>query len=131
MQSWNWELLRSAVQDVIDRGGIGRPAALRLTVHIRGAEADARVCLREAEGVAAAWFGGRPDSTYSVSSSAGGSGMPTITALKWTAGQSAIVSVSAGKHGLTGGNAILMGSRGTVYHTIGHHETGDPESESD
>ncbi|MCI0881567.1 MAG: hypothetical protein J4O05_05620 [Chloroflexi bacterium] len=122
MQHWNWELLRTAVQRVIDQGGIGRPAALRLTVHTRGSESDARRCLQGAEGLASAWFGGRPDSTYLV----GGPDMPTVTALKWATGQSAILSVSAGTHGPVGGNMMLMGSRGTVY-----HEIGDSESRSD
>jgi len=120
-------LLRTAVQRVIDQGGIGRPAALRLTVHTRGAEADIRRCLQGAEGVAAAWFGGRPDSTYSVGDpgdgSAGGPGMPTVTALKWTSGQNAILSVSADAHGRVGGNVMLMGSRGTVYHEISDSES--------
>lgn len=126
MQRWNWELLRSAVQRVIDQGSIGRPAALRLTVHTRGTEAEAGQCQLEAEGVAAAWFGGQPDSRYSVVGSGGGPGMPTVTALKWVSGQSAILSVSAGIHGPVGGNVMLMGSRGTVY-----HEIGDSESRSD
>lgn len=52
--------------------------------------------------------------------------MPTVTALKWATGQSAILSVSAGAHGPVGGNVMLMGSRGTVY-----HEIGDSESRSD
>ena len=52
--------------------------------------------------------------------------MPTVTALKWATGQSAILSVSAGAHGPVGGNMMLMGSRGTVY-----HEIGDSESRSD
>ena len=127
LQRWDWELLRTAVQRVIDQGGIGRPAALRLTVHTQGTEADARRCLQGAEGVAAAWFGGRPDTTYSIGGpgggSAGGPGTPTVTALKWASGQCAILSVSAGPHGRVGGNVMLMGSRGTVYHEIGDSES--------
>ncbi len=119
MQRWTWESVRSAVQRVIDQGGIGRPAALRLTIHARGAEPDAQRLLQEAEDAAAAWFGGRPDSTYS----AGGSGKPTVTALKWASGQSAILSVSVGALGPVGGNAMLMGSRGTIYHEIGDSES--------
>ena len=46
---WSWDLLGSVVQGVIDRGGIGRPAALRLTVHVRGGEAEARQLQVEAE----------------------------------------------------------------------------------
>jgi hypothetical protein len=93
--------------------------ALRLTVHTRGSEAEAGQYHQEAEGVAAAWFGGQPDSAYSI----GGSGAPTVTALKWAAGQSAILSVSAGANGPVGGNVMLMGSRGTIYHEISESES--------
>lgn len=123
LQRWNWELVRSAVQRVIDQGGIGRPAALRLTVHTRGSEADARQCLQEAESVAAAWFGGQPASKYSVSGPAGGPVTPTVTALKWVSGQSAVLSVSAGARGPVGGNVMLMGTRGTIYHEIAESES--------
>ena len=122
LQNWNWELLRTAIQRVIDRDGIGRPAVLRLTIHTRGADSDAQKNLQEAQGVATAWFGGPADSSYS----AGSSGNPGVTALKWASGQSAILSVSAGESGPVGGNIMLMGSRGTVY-----HEIGDSESRSD
>ena len=93
--------------------------ALRLTVHTRGAEAEAGKYRAEAEGVAAAWFGAHPESVYSI----GGPGSPTVTALKWGAGQSAILSVSAGASGPVGGNVMLMGSRGTIYHEIGESES--------
>ena len=93
--------------------------ALRLTFHGRGGESDAKQYLLEAEGIAAEWFGSKPASTYSV----GGADRPTITALKWAAGQSAILSVSTGAQGSVGGNVMLMGSRGTVYHEIGGSES--------
>ena len=54
---------------------------------------------------------------------AGGPGKPTVTALKWASGKCAILSVSAGAHGRVGGNVMLMGSRGTVYHEIGDSES--------
>ena len=119
MHRLNWDSLRSVVQRVIDQGGIGSPMALRLTVHTRGAEAEAGKYREEAEGVAAAWFGGQPDSVYSI----GGSDAPSVTALKWGAGQSAILSVSAGADGPVGGNVMLMGSRGTIYHDIVESES--------
>ena len=78
MPRWNWDSLRTAVQRVIDQGGIGRPAVLRLTIHTRGTEADASDNLKGAEELVASWFGGEPSSTYSV----GGSGSPTVAALK-------------------------------------------------
>ncbi len=119
MQGWNWASLRSTVQSVIDKGGIGRPAALRLTYHGRGNESDATSYRQNAESIAATWFGSKPASTYSI----GGSDKPTVTALKWESGQSAILSVSSGTHGPTGGNLMLMGSHGTVYHEIGDTES--------
>ena len=127
------------VQGVIDRGGIGRPGALRLTVHVRGGEAEAWQLQVEAEGLAAAWFGGKPDSAYAIGGSRGSSGLvpgenserPTVTALKWPKGESAILSVSAGARGSTGGNVMLMGSRGSLYHEIGPSDFDDPESWSE
>ena len=116
---WNWDSLRVAVQRVIDQGGIGRPATLRLTLHMRGTEADAAQYLQGAEVAATSWFDGQPNSTYSV----GGSGAPTVTALKWKSGQSAILSVSVGADGPVGGNVMLMGSNGTVYHEIADSES--------
>jgi hypothetical protein len=117
---WNWDSLRVAVQRVIDEGGIGRPATLRLTLHTRGTEADAVQYLQGAEVAAASWFGGQPNSTYSV----GGSGAPTVSALKWKSGQSAILSVSVGADGPVGGNVMLMGTHGTVYHEIADSKGG-------
>ena len=139
LQRWDWERLRSVVQGVIDRGGIGRPAALRLTVHIRGGEAEARRLQLEVEGMAAAWFDGKPESTYVAGDPGDGPdlipgenpGMPTVTALKWPSGESAILSVSAGAKGPTGGNVMLMGSHGTVYHDIGPSDIDGPESRSE
>ncbi len=139
LQRWDWERLRSVVQGVIDRGGIGRPAALRLTVHIRGGEAEARRLQLEVEGMAAAWFDGKPESTYVAGGPGDGPdpipgenpGMPTVTALKWPSGESAILSVSAGAKGPTGGNVMLMGSHGTVYHDIGPSDIDGPESRSE
>ena len=136
---WSWELLGSVVQGVIDRGGIGRPAALRLTVHVRGGEAEARQLQVETEGLAATWFGGKPDSAYAIGGSGGSSGpvpgenseRPTVTALKWPRGESAILSVSAGAQGSTGGNVMLMGLRGSLYHEIGPSDFDDPESWSE
>ena len=139
LQRWDWELLGSVVQGVIDRGGIGRPAALRLAVHIRGGEAEARLLQLEVEGMAAAWFDGKPESTYVAGGPGDGSdpipgenpGMPTVTALKWPSGESAVLSVSAGAKGPTGGNVMLMGSHGTVYHDIGPSAIDGPESRSE
>lgn len=119
MPHWNWDSLRVAFQQVIDQGGMGRPATLRLTLHTRGTEADAVQNLQGAEVAVASWFGGKPNSTYSV----GGSGAPNVTALKWESGQSAILSVSVGADGAVGGNVMLMGSHGTVYHDIADSES--------
>jgi hypothetical protein len=119
LQNLKLDSLQSAVQEVIDQDGIGRPAALRLTIHARGTEPDAWRILSDAENLAAAWFGGKPDSNYSI----GGSGSPIVTALKWSSGQSAILSVSVGASGPVGGNAMLMGTRGTIYHEIDNSES--------
>ena len=118
LHNWNWQSLTSAVQQVIDRGGIGTPAALRLTIHHRCKDADARAdveqLLRDAMQAASAWFGAPSSSTYTI----GGGGQPTLAALKWPSGQSALIGVSVSATGPIGGNAMLMGSRGTMYHEL-------------
>ncbi len=122
MSDWSWESLQAAVQRVIDEGRIGRPVALRLTVHARGGALEAEQHRQAAEAAGAAWFGGQPQSTYSV----GDQDKLLVTAFKWAEGQSAILSISAGQTGHVGGNMMLMGSRGTIYHDIG-----EPVSETD
>ena len=120
MASHDWEPLKSTVQGAIDRGQIGRPAALRMTVHAAGGlpeQADLAAALRS---LAESWFGGKSESDYSI----GGEGKPAVTALKWDGGQSAMIAVSAGS-GRTGGNLMLMGSNGTIYHEIGLGAKGD------
>ncbi len=120
-------------------GGIGGPEALRLTGHVRGGEAEAWQLQVEAEGLAGAWYGERSDWAYAVGGSRGSSGLdpgenserPSVTALKWPKGESAILSVSAGTQGSTGGNVMLMGSRGSLYHEIGPSDFDDPESWSE
>ncbi|NQW17682.1 MAG: hypothetical protein HQ478_09370 [Chloroflexi bacterium] len=114
MSEWSWESLQATVQGVIDEGRIGKPVALRLTVHARGGASEAAHHRQAAETAGVAWFGGQPQSTYSI----GGDDKPVVTALKWDAGQSAILSISAGPSGRVGGNVMLMGSRGTIYHDI-------------
>ena len=47
-----------------------------------------------------------------------------MTALKWNDGQSAMIAVSAGA-GRTGGNLMLMGSNGTLYHEVRMDAEGD------
>ena len=118
-RSWNWDSLRAVVQEVIDEDRIGQPAALRLTFHGRGTEADTLRSLRKAESVATAWFAGQPVSTHSI----GGPEKTIVTALTWASGQSAILSVSSGAAGPTGGNVMLMGSRGSVYHELRDSES--------
>ena len=109
-----WSALRIAVQQAVDDGRIGRPAALRLTAHVAGGatQAEARsALLRE---MAAGWFGGEPAASYRI----GGGDSPLLDALRWPGGQSALVAVSAGA-GHSGGNLMLMGSNGTLYHELG------------
>ena len=115
MSDWSWESLQAAVKRVIDEGRIGQPVALRLTIHTRGGASEAERYQQAAEAAGVAWFGGQPKSTYSV----GGHDKPLVTALKWAGGQSAILSISAGQSGRVGGNMMLMGSRGAIYHDIG------------
>ena len=114
MSAFDWGLLRKTVQGAIERGQIGRPATLRMTVHGLGDEAERRDLEAELRDVACAWFGGPCESDYT----AGGDGGPVVVALKWAGGQSAILSVSAGT-GRTGGNMMLLGSNGAIYHEIG------------
>ena len=108
-----WEALRKAVQRAVDDERIGRPAALRLTVHVAGGAPEAEAQSARLRTMAAGWFGGEPVSIYS----AGGQDQPGLHALRWAGGQSALVAVSAGP-GRSGGNLMLMGTRGTLYHEI-------------
>jgi hypothetical protein len=84
-----------------------------MTVHGPGGEVERRELETELNEVARGWFGGPCESEYS----AGGDGEPAVVALKWAEGQSAILSVSAGA-GRTGGNMMLLGSNGAIYHEI-------------
>ena len=109
-----WKTLRGAVQRTVDAGRIGRPAALRLTVHVGGAASAAGECRAALRAMAAGWFGSEPVGVHRI----GGEGAPSVEALRWAGGQSAVLAVSAGP-GPTGGNLALMGSNGTLYHEIG------------
>ena len=40
MSAYDWDPLKNTVQGAIDRGQIGRPAALRMTVHAAGGPAE-------------------------------------------------------------------------------------------
>ena len=113
MASHDWEPLRNAVQGAIDRGQIGRPSALRMTVHAAGGPAEHAHLSAALRRCAESWFGGESESEYET----GANDSPSIAALKWHAGQSALIAVSAGG-GRTGGNLMLMGSNGTLYHEI-------------
>ena len=113
-----WEALRGAVQRTVEAGRIGRPVALRLTVHLGGgAESEAEECRAALRAMAAGWFGSEPAGVHRI----GGDGAPSVEALRWTGGQSALLAVSAGPvpGSPTGGNLALMGSNGTLYHEIG------------
>ena len=120
MATHYWEPLRDTVQGAIDRGQIGRPAALRMTVHAAGGPAEQAHLATALRGLAESWFGAESESEYSI----GGDGAPAVTALKWDGGQSATIAVSAGP-GRGGGNLMLMGSNGTIYHEIGLAAEGD------
>ncbi len=109
-----WETLRGAVQRTVDAGRIGRPAALRLTVHVGGEASVAGECRAAVRAMAAGWFGSEPVAVHRI----GGDGAPSVEALRWSGGQSAVLAVSAGP-GPIGGNLALMGSNGTLYHEIG------------
>ena len=109
-----WEALRRAVQRTVDAGRIGRPAALRLTVHVGGEASAAGECRAALRAMAAGWFGSEPVGAHLV----GGEGAPSVEALRWPGGQSALLAVSAGP-GPVGGSLALMGSNGTLYHEIG------------
>ena len=113
MSAFDWDPLRKTVQGAIERGQIGRPVSLRMTVHGIGSEVERLDLEAELREIVRAWFGGPCESDYAV----GGDGRPAVVALKWAEGQSAILSVSAGA-GRTGGNMMLMGSSGVIYHEI-------------
>ena len=113
LSAFDWGPLRTTVLGAIKRGHIGRPAALRLTVHGPGGESERGELEAELRDVACTWFGGSCESDYV----AGGKTGPSVLALKWAGGQSAILSVSAGG-GRAGGNMMLLGSNGVIYHEI-------------
>ncbi len=114
MSDFDWGPLRNTVLGAIERGQIGRPVSLRLTVHGSGGDGERRDLEGELRGLASAWFGGLWVSEYVT----GGDCGPSVLALKWSGGQSAILSVSTGA-GQTGGNLVLLGSNGAIYHDIG------------
>ena len=113
MSAFDWGSLRDTVLDAIERGQIGRPVSLRLTVHGPGSDSELQDLKSELRDLASAWFGG-PWVTEYV---AGGTGGPSVFAVKWSQGQSAILSISTGA-GRTGGNLVLLGSNGAIYHDI-------------
>lgn len=113
MSDFDWGPLRNAVLGAIERGQIGRPVSLRLTVHGPGGDVERRDLEAELRSLARAWLGGLWVSEYVT----GGDSGPSVLALKWSRGQSAILSVSAGS-GRTGGNLVLLGSNGAIYHDI-------------
>ncbi|MCE2456833.1 MAG: hypothetical protein J4G14_03355 [Dehalococcoidia bacterium] len=113
MSVFNSASLRTTVQGAIEQGQIGRPASLRLTVHGPGGEDDLQSLESDVRDLTSAWFGGPSESEYVT----GGPGGPSIIALKWPGGQSAILSISTGA-GRTGGNLVLLGSNGAIYHDI-------------
>ena len=125
-----WEALRGAVQRTVDAGRIGRPVALRLTVHVGGAASEAEECRATLRAMAAGWFGSEPVAAHRI----GGDEAPSVDALRWTGGESALLAVSAGAFPTAPkppprgvafgpappkGNLVLMGSNGTLYHEIG------------
>lgn len=120
-----WEALRGAVQRAVGAGRIGRPVALRLTVHV-GAASEADECRGALRAMAAGWFGSEPVGVHRIDGN--GDGAPSVDALRWGDGQSALLAVSAGPGpaapkpppgGFAFGNLALMGTNGTLYHEIG------------
>jgi len=101
------------VLGAIERDQIGRPVSLRLTVHGPRNELELQELKVELRDLVSTWFGGPFDSEYVVGGNAGAS----VVALKWSGGQSAILAVSTGP-GRTGGNLVLLGSNGAIYHDI-------------
>ena len=123
MSAFDWGPLRTTVQGAIERGQIGRPVALRMTVHGTGGQAERRDLEGELRQIACTWFGESCEADYKV----GGERGAAVIALKWAGGQSAILSVSAGA-GKTGGNMMLLGSNGVIYHEI--DPVADPVSQT-
>ena len=113
LSAFDWGPLRTTVQGAIERGQIGRPVALRMTVHGAGGQAERQDLEGELRQIACTWFGGSCEADYK----SGGERGAAVIALKWAGGQSAILSVSAGS-GRTGGNMMLLGSNGVIYHEI-------------
>ena len=113
MSVFDWAPLRRAVLTAVERGHIGKPVSLRLTVHGPGDAGELQDLETEVRDLATAWLGGLCTSEYAARRNGG----PSVLALKWSGGQSAILAVSTGP-GRTGGNLVLLGSNGAIYHEI-------------
>ena len=120
MSAYDWDPLKNTVQGAIDRGQIGKPKALRMTVHALGGPSEQKELASALRCLAQSWFGDAGESEYTI----GSEGSPALTALKWNDGRSAMIAVSAGA-GRTSGNLMLMGSNGTLYHEVRMDEEGD------
>ena len=120
MSAYDWDPLKNTVHGAIDQGQIGKPKALRMTVHALGGPSEQKELASALRCLAQSWFGDAGESEYTI----GSEGSPALTALKWNDGRSAMIAVSAGA-GRTGGNLMLMGSNGTLYHEVRMDEEGD------
>ena len=114
MSAIDWGPLRTTVQGAIERGQIGRPVSLRMTVHVEPA-GKRNVWTWKTNCARSRALGSAGPARPIIS--VGGERGAAVVALKWAGGQSAILSVSAGG-GRTGGNMMLLGSNGVIYHEI-------------
>ena len=82
MSAFDWGPLRTTVQGAIERGQIGRPVSLRMTVHGAGGQAERQDLEDELRQIACTWFGGSCEADYR----AGGERGAAVIVLKWAGG---------------------------------------------
>jgi len=109
--SLDWQLIAEAVTAAINRGSIGRPRSLRVTLH---GTPDVAAVQRSVLQSCADWFGEEPE----ASSTGGASPDVTVSLARWKNGASALIGVSTSNDGTVGGDLTLLGTKGALYHRV-------------
>ena len=109
-----WTDLESTVNKAIAVGHIGTPRALRITLHIVDPEFDRERLKYEVLHSAASWFSGDPKEVSGLDRDEN----PAALMARWVSGATALVSISSGQRGNTGGDLTLLGSKGSIFHRL-------------
>lgn len=112
---FNWNQLEAAVTKTVSEGKIGTPRALRVTLHIVGEETATAQLSDAVISAGVKWFEGESISHWSNDSDSG----VKVSMTRWANGCSALVSVSTGSQGSSGGDFTFLGSKGSIYHRFG------------